>query len=386
MKKKLQLFIFVDALGYEIISKHNFMSESLPFNKKIEMQFGYSSTAIPTILSGTRPRTHKHFSFFYLDKENSPFKYFRFIPKIFNTHLFNRGRVRNFLSKILKKIYGYTGYFQLYSVPFDKLSKLNYCEKEDMFIPNGLGSVENLADFLLKNKISYHISNWRNSELFNINEAKNLIIEGKKDFIFLYLADLDGLLHQHVRHNDIIEKKLDFYSACFHDLLNKAKSEKRPIHMTIISDHGMTPLAGVVDLKAKLEKLPLKVLHDYTPIYDSTMLRVYFHNEKARELIKSTLATEPGHWLSQAELIANGINFDNNQYFDELFLMDAGIQIVPSDMGKKALNGMHGFAVEDKDSAAAIISNEAFPSEIPLEKVADFYKLMCYYATHKQQE
>ena len=54
--------------------------------------------------------------------------------------------------------------------------------------------------------------------------------------------------------------------------------------------------------------------------------------------------------------------------------MNAGVQIAPSDMGSKPLNGMHGFAPEDKDSFAVILSNDAVPPEIRC--VGDYFGLM----------
>ena len=61
MKKyDVEIFLFIDALGWELVSKTGFMAEKLPFRRKIEMQFGYSSTAIPTILSGKTPSEHGH--------------------------------------------------------------------------------------------------------------------------------------------------------------------------------------------------------------------------------------------------------------------------------------------------------------------------------------
>ena len=68
--KKTYVYMFVDALGWEIVSKYNFLKDSLVYRKKVEMQFGYSSAAVPTILSGKYPQEHKHFSFFYYQKSD----------------------------------------------------------------------------------------------------------------------------------------------------------------------------------------------------------------------------------------------------------------------------------------------------------------------------
>ena len=64
----------------------------------------------------------------------------------------------------------------------------------------------------------------------------------------------------------------------------------------------------------------------------------------------------------------------DRRFGDAIFLMDPGIQIAPSDMGLKPLNGMHGFAPEDKDSQAVIMSTDEIPSEV--RHVADYFALM----------
>ena len=54
--------------------------------------------------------------------------------------------------------------------------------------------------------------------------------------------------------------------------------------------------------------------------------------------------------------------------------METGIQIAPSDLGQKPLNGMHGFTPEDKDSYACLLSTQT-PSFAPVE-VKDYFYLM----------
>ena len=64
----------------------------------------------------------------------------------------------------------------------------------------------------------------------------------------------------------------------------------------------------------------------------------------------------------------------DRRFGDAIFLMDPGIQIVPSDMGMRPLNGMHGFAPEDKDSQAVVLSTDEIPEQV--RRVADYFGLM----------
>lgn len=119
------------------------------------MQFGYSSTAI---LTGEKPTTHKHLSFYYYAPDKSPFKTFKYLLlPYFPGAVVDRWRVRHMLSKLVAKLYGYTGYFEMYAMPFDRIHYFDYIEKTDMFVPDGLKPVKNLADKLEERGIPYHI-------------------------------------------------------------------------------------------------------------------------------------------------------------------------------------------------------------------------------------
>ena len=102
--KSIPIYLFMDAMGWEIVQNYHFLESELPFRYPVQMQFGYSSTAIPTILTGKYPREHNHFSFYYYDPEHSPFKIFRYLKFFFGAGLhphclLNRGRVRGYISR-----------------------------------------------------------------------------------------------------------------------------------------------------------------------------------------------------------------------------------------------------------------------------------------------
>ena len=100
--EKVKVFVFVDALGWEQVEKYGFLKDLLPYRREIEMQFGYSCTAIPTILSGKRPDEHGHLAFYDYAPEKSPFKAMRFVAPLLRPRSFwRRGRVRNQLSKLV---------------------------------------------------------------------------------------------------------------------------------------------------------------------------------------------------------------------------------------------------------------------------------------------
>ena len=110
--KRVEIFLFIDALGWKIAEEHRFLEKELPERRKLEMQFGYSCTAIPTLLSGEKPSVHGHLGLFRFDPEHSPFRRLARLAPLFKPDSFwNRGRIRHWLSKAVKFLYGFTGYF-----------------------------------------------------------------------------------------------------------------------------------------------------------------------------------------------------------------------------------------------------------------------------------
>ena len=381
MKKKVSIFMFIDAFGWEIQKKYNFLEDLLPHRYPAQMQFGYSCTAIPTILTGKKPTEHKHLSFYYYNPEESPFKafkYLKFLPK----SIFDRWRFRHQFSKIIKKVNGYTGYFEIYSMPFERLPYFDYIEKKDLFVPDGLAPTKNLADTLEEKHVPYHISNWRLTEEENINALKQEIIEEKIDFAFLYTANMDGLLHQVTKDGKEIQPKLDWYATKIRELVKEVEQHYEDYSLFVISDHGMTTLTHEVDVKKEIESLGFTFGRDYVANYDSTMVHFWFINEKCREHILNKAQQIPhSHLLSQADKVRFGIDFEDNMYGDEILLMDPGVQIVPSDMGTNSLPGMHGFSPDHEDSFASWLGTE--PLANPPKWVGDFFTIMTEYMDKK---
>ena len=372
--KAIEIFLFIDALGWKIVSEHKYLEELLPYRKKVDMQFGYSSSAIPSILSGKTPSEHGHLGVFRFAPEDSPFKTLSRLACLFKPASFwNRGRVRHHLSKLIKKLYGFTGYFQLYRMPLEKLKFMDYCEKRDLFIAGGMENIANLHDALTAMNIDFHISDWHLGDQENYLAAEKAIENGK-NFLFVYTAAFDGVLHDHIGNEVVIKEKLEEMKFQISSLYQTAQRNAEKVHFTIISDHGMTPLTETADIMNKIAQSGLVFGKDYGACYDSTMARFYYLSEKSREVIVKIMQDFPGKFLSEEEEIQYRIYRPDRIFGDGIFLLEPGIQIVPSDMGGKPLNGMHGFIPSDEHSFAAILSNEPLPQGI--DHVADYFNFM----------
>ena len=375
MPKKIKIFLFIDALGWDIVTHYNFLSEKLPERRPVKMQFGYSCSAIPTILTGLSPAEHGHLGLFQFAPEKSPFSGLINLDKILRPKNFwCRGRVRYWLSKLVKRYYGFTGYFQLYQMPFEKLGQMDYVEKHDIFAAGGLAPALNLRDILDKSGLSYHISDWRRSDEYNIDAACKALKSGC-NFLFIYTAGLDALRHRCGVESPEIAAMLEWYCKRVGILLDTAHHYGE-VDFTVLSDHGMTPLTGTVDIKNIIDASGLRFGYDYGVCYDSTMARFYYLTREAERRIPELLKSyeSAGHWLTQEEEHRYGIYRADRIFGDAIFLLNPGVQMVPSDLSLTVFNGMHGFAPEDLHSSAAILSNRAIPDYVV--EVADYFTYM----------
>jgi hypothetical protein len=374
MKAVLPLFIFVDACGWEIIKNDPFASDFAPNRKKLDSVFGYSSACVPSILSGRWPDEHRNWCYFVHDPKNSPFKslrWLRWLPaKITSRRIFRR-----WLSKFVKVQLSFRGYFDLYNIPFKHIAEYDFTEKKSPLQPGGMNEGPNIFDFLEYRKISYHVSAPQKNEQQNLNALMSDIRRENIDFAFLYWPALDGLLHNVGNQSPQVPQKLRDYEKWIRELIAVAEKHYEEVRLYIFSDHGMANCDVLLDLKAKIEPLPLRMGKDYAVVYDSTMARFWFFNERARQEITAALKTVPqGRILPEAEL--KEMHAPTDGYFGELiFLADEGVLIVPSHMGERPIRGMHGYHPSAKQSYAMLCTNQ---TEIPEETVAipDIFRLM----------
>lgn len=377
----LSLFVFIDALGWKLLQDYgSFLEKRLPTAARLESIFGYSSTCDPTILTGLMPKDHGHFSFFAFDPPKSPFRIGRFLSLI-PKQLSRRGRVRRLISRFVQRQLGYTGYFQLYNMPFNRLHLFDYTEKKDLYLPGGIISgARTIFDDLRDAEIPFHLSNWRKGEVENLQTLKaSFKTESKPRFAYLYMAQMDALLHAKGTHHPDAKAKLRWYEEQLEALIQSAEESYDAVRLFVFSDHGMTNVTECCDLMPLIDRLNLKFGEDYAACYDSTMARFWFLNQRAETLITKALENHPqGQILSAEDHQAFGTDFPTNRYGDLFFLLNPGVLLCPSFMGETPLAGMHGYTPAHEDTDAAFLSNipvSEFLAPLP-KRLDDLYQLM----------
>jgi predicted AlkP superfamily pyrophosphatase or phosphodiesterase len=357
-KKKLDIFVLIDAFGWELAQRYPFLDDILSHKGPLQTVFGYSSSCDPTILTGTLPQQHGHFSFFVYDPPASPFKSLSPL-QLLPTGLANRGRVRNVISRFVGRRLGITGYFQLYNVPFARLSYFDYTEKRDIYQPGGInGGQKTVFDRMRQQNIPFFLSDWHPGEEEAFGGIESAVEAAEVEFAFLFLGGLDGTMHTHGTQGHEVEAKIAAYDTRLRRVLDKAAGRYREVDLHVFSDHGMADVRHLCDLISPIEKLGLVFGRDYAAMYDSTMARFWFMNEAARRDIVGVLqGQQRGRLLSDKDLQAYGCNFKDRRYGELFFLADPGVLICPSYMGQRPIAGMHGYDPGHRDSVASFMSS-----------------------------
>jgi hypothetical protein len=357
MKSVLPLFVFVDACGWEIIRDDRFGHNFAPARRRLRSVFGYSSACIPSILSGRWPAEHRNWCYFVHDPAHSPFRALRplrWLPRAVT----GRRIFRRWLSKFLRGPLKFRGYFDLYNIAFRHIPLFDFTEKKNPLQPGGMNHGPNIFDFLVERGIPYHVSDPARNEQENLDALRAGIAAEDIDFAFLYWPELDGLLHRVGNRSPEVPEKLRQYELRLRDLLDTAGRHYEEVRLYVFSDHGMANCDVLLDLRAHLAELPVRMPRDYAVVYDSTMARFWFFNERARTEITASLRQVPqGRILPDEELARLGTLFPDRYFGELIFLVREGVLIVPSDMGERPIRAMHGYHPDEKHSYAALLTN-----------------------------
>ncbi len=371
---KLALFIFIDAFGWEVYQRNRFFLEGkVKDAKRLETILGYSSACDPSIISGLLPEEHRMWSSFFYSPRTCPYRWLRWL-QVLPDSIFSRGRVRFWLSKIIKKLHGFTGYFMLYNVPFKYLPLFDYSETRSIW-HEGLLRGKTVFNRLDEKGIPYLVHLSGTSDEARLERLREQVSRAAIPFAYVSLGKLDALMHKVGNAGPEVTERVRWYDERIREVIAAAEKAYDEVSWFVFTDHGMHNTTGEYNLMRDVEGLGLRYGKDYVAFYDATMARIWFLNEEVRLKITALLAAHPkGRILPEAELKELGVYFPDHMYGDLIFLMHSAVQIVPSFMGNKRMPGLHGFHPQDADSCATLLSNRPIPESV--QRIQQIHSLM----------
>ncbi|HEY6270834.1 MAG TPA: alkaline phosphatase family protein [Terriglobales bacterium] len=372
----LFVFVLIDALGWKFLEGRDFLGDALPFRAPLRTVLGFSSGAIPTMLTGVPPSQSGHWNLFYYDPKGSPFhwlRHFSFLPDRFLDNRVSRKLVK----ELGKRVLGMGQNFDCCVSP-RLLPWFNFVERRNIYEPGGIAGAKSVFDQLVDKGIpyrSYTYHDWSDQEI--LRRACADIEADAARFFFVYLCEMDLLLHNQWSDPEPLDAKLNWYAKRLRALFEAAQRHDPEALFIITSDHGMTPVREHHDLVRDVESLRLSMPGDYLAVYDSTMARFWFFSDRGRrEITEMVEKLDCGRVLSDEELRQLGILFPDRRYGELIFLLHPGWLLSHSDFNGPGWTpaGMHGYHPDDPYSDAVFLSNRKPSADV--RSIADVYRCL----------
>lgn len=358
-RKQLSVIVLVDALGWKYVEDSNFLCDVLFHRQPLRTVLGFSSGAIPAMLTGVPPAENGHWNLFYYDPKGSPFRWFRHFLFLPNPILDHRV-TRKLLKETGKRLLGLGPLFDCCVSP-RLIPYFNWVERRNIYDLGGITGAPSIFDQLKREGVPFRVYTYHHATDAQIlQQAEKDIRSGAASFYFLYLSEMDMFLHMHCTEPEKIKERLRWYEDNLRKVFVAAQEVSDSATFAITSDHGMTPVSKKYDLLEHFEGLTLRMPEDYLAVFDSTMARFWFFNDSARDTVSEILNNVPcGRVLSDAELKRFGVFFPDRRFGELIFLLHPGWLLSRSDFNGVSWRpvGMHGYHPDDPYSDGVFLSN-----------------------------
>jgi predicted AlkP superfamily pyrophosphatase or phosphodiesterase len=363
--RDLSLVFLIDALGYEQVGRGGFLDDRMPAERpRVRSVFGFSSAAIPSLLTGKPPREHGHWSMYRRNMGDSVFAPYATWLRIAGRLPRGQWRTRRWLGDRLRRN-GLTGYFDLYEVPLRHLPLFDLCQRRNIYRPGAFSGARSLFDRLESARIAWRVWDWSCPTERAFAEMTQCAAGGSEQFLLLYTPELDATMHTHGPGSAAAKVWLKQCEEKIGRVIDAARSARRNPRVRIFGDHGMASVRGYADVAGVLARLALQMPRDYVVFLDSSMARFWYRNENAGSRIRSSLGElAGGRFVPDSEMAAMGVDMAERAYGESVWLCDPGIVILPSFMGHTPLAGMHGYHPDDPDTDTTLLADPAPASPV----------------------
>jgi predicted AlkP superfamily pyrophosphatase or phosphodiesterase len=366
------LILFIDALGYSSVNKHDtpnlFDLFQEGFFRPVKTLLGYSNAIIPSIFSGTYPSQHNIWGLYKMSPATSPFRVPRLFPSlIFDKNLLLRYFINTMIYRDCKKRGLLPDYMMPANVPLRILKYFDISMKKHIIESNSLENTVTLFDLMRQSGIKFKYVGfpWNKGNQQILASAEKHILNSSSSAVIAYIDEIDHYEHLYGLHSKDFIKQLRLFDELCSSFLRKIMNIEKDMAVTIFSDHGMKNVDGTINLKNIVDSTELKIEKDYLLFLDSTIARFWTFNEKARESLTEVLMnTKGGRLLSTEETIKYKINFKSDIYGEFQYLADAGKLILPNffTIRKGSMKAMHGWDPDDKTQDSFLFTNQKLKS------------------------
>jgi predicted AlkP superfamily pyrophosphatase or phosphodiesterase len=329
---------------------------------QLKQHFGFKNTV--GFYTGVHPRKLGLFTNYIYDKKIRAFPYSILLspfPGKLKFHLIN------FFNHLQGNDMSYPSINMDYFKYFKLKQKKHFFQQDSIktifsvFKRNEIGYLFYDFPFIIENGKSRIHYTFRNNDEARAKKFLKLI--NKHSFYYIHLTDLDSIGHKFGPKSSEIKRTLRKTDGLVKEILSNFDLEKD--NNLIWSDHGMVPINKIFDLQSKLPGFG----KDYIYFLESTMARFWFFNKKIKKQVLSILEKhkDKGKILSKQDKKSLKIDFNNNLYGDEIFLLNSGTLLYPNFFNNVPVKGMHGYDLSDRNETTFLIINRKFRKQAKME-------------------
>lgn len=346
------LVVFIDSLGPDQLNGMDESFRFLPYSKTLHGILGYSSGALPTVLTGATQEEHGRMCLFSARQDGQtsilrPLKWLGLLPKVVH----ERSRVRRVAEKALAKVARLEGYVALHKVPPELFEWLDMPERDDMFQAADIGGVRTFLADARDAGLSVYSAPWQLPEKQRWEHSLAALRSQKPDLAFLYATELDGVMHQEGPNAPVVTDVVCRITAHIERARDIMSTDGASLTTLVVGDHGMAEVSNIVDPRKMLARVGNLRL-----FVDSTMIRAWGSDS---DLCKLRLEIEKeswsGKWLAGAELASRKVP-KHDVFGRAIYVLEQGSIFAPSFLGGR-IAGMHGYDINCSCSKAALVSD-----------------------------
>lgn len=359
MPKHKVLVVFIDAFGPEQLDRLAEFFEFLPYKKTLHGILGYSSGALPTILTGTTAEEHGRMCLFSARSTGQtsvlrPLKWLGLLPKIVH----ERSQVRRVAEKMIAKVAGLEGYVALHKVPPELFEWLDMPERDDMFQARDIGGVPTFLADARDAGLTVYSAPWQLPENQRWKHSFAALKEEEPDLAFLYATALDGIMHREGPTGPESVDAAELIASNIERARDIMSANGANLTTLVVGDHGMAEVKQTINPRNMLARVGEMRL-----FVDSTMIRAWgTDGELSRLRLEIEKENWPGNWL-QGEVLARKKVPKNDIFGRAVYLLEEGCIFAPSFLGGRVA-GMHGYDTTCGCSKAALASDSPIENDV----------------------
>jgi len=370
MTKKTVVMILIDGFRHDYLNAEDapFMHRLASQNIEAVVRETFAFELRPAFFAGLQPEQCDVAHMFYYDPDNS----------IFNSIDVSHGNREQLLKDVraeaARREYSLVKHVgNSAEIPLNLLKYFDFSEKYHTADPGAIPGHRTLFDCLRdagKKWLWIGYPEWpcRTAPLL---EQFTERLTGDEDFIYLHFSELDWAGHEAGPHSEKQKHILREIDAAVQKVYVKLNQTFSGVKGVIFGDHGQVAIKQHFDVEAILKLTSLTLEKDYLYFIDSTQVRFWFFNERARGVVIDALkSVNHGKMLTEADLDRLHFRFDHNKFGELIFVANDGVGFFPNFFqSSNPCKGLHGYLPEVQGNWAKLIITGCGASDAMTEPV-----------------